>query len=425
MAMGTLEPRPGHAGRVPARRGDLDVLRALVVVGLVFFHSAVIFGAGEFTVKAEREHQLATVFLAFGATWGMPLLFVISGMGVWYSLGSRGPAAFARERLRRLGVPLLVGLLTLVPLQVYLGLRRAGDPGAAGGFYARFWDVRPALDFPFVVRADPDGGLFETGHLWFLVCLLGFSLVLLPGLMAMGGPGGRRLVEGVAGLLGRPGGLLAPILPLAALEVTLGSEVGHGGWNHLSYAVFLIYGFLAAADPRIGQAFRRRWRPAMALGGLLFVAAGAVVAAAGGDGDPLAGMDLPAMAFRLLKSAAGWSWVVAILGLAASRAASTRTPAAPGPARAGALRRLGAWLNDAVLAFYLLHETVVVVVAYVVLTWKLAAGVQYLLISGVSLAATLLLCQLVRGSPVTRFLFGLKPDRRPSGPARRPVPSTP
>ena len=46
-----------------------------------------------------------------------------------------------------------------------------------GSFYARFWDVRPALDFPFVLTAAPDG-VFETGHLWFLVCLLGFSLVL-------------------------------------------------------------------------------------------------------------------------------------------------------------------------------------------------------------------------------------------------------
>jgi GNAT superfamily N-acetyltransferase len=44
------------------RRGELDVLRALVV-GLVLFHSAVIFGAGEFPVKAETEHRLATVFL--------------------------------------------------------------------------------------------------------------------------------------------------------------------------------------------------------------------------------------------------------------------------------------------------------------------------------------------------------------------------
>jgi peptidoglycan/LPS O-acetylase OafA/YrhL len=93
----------GTVEQPPARRGELDVLRALVVVGLVFFHSAVIFGAGEFPVKTETEQRLATVCLAFGATWGMPLLFMISGMGVWYSLGSRSAAAFARERLRRLG----------------------------------------------------------------------------------------------------------------------------------------------------------------------------------------------------------------------------------------------------------------------------------------------------------------------------------
>src|SRR5919204_3009487 len=134
MAALAVGPRQ-HVQAVPARRGELDVLRALVVVGLVFFHSAVIFGPGDFPVKAAAENRVATVFLAFGATWGMPLLFVISGMGAWYSLRSRGAAAFARERLRRLGVPLLVGLATLVPLQVWLGLRRTGQAGSWAGVY--------------------------------------------------------------------------------------------------------------------------------------------------------------------------------------------------------------------------------------------------------------------------------------------------
>jgi peptidoglycan/LPS O-acetylase OafA/YrhL len=59
-----IDDRGRTAEPSPPRRGELDVLRALVVVGLVFFHSAVIFGAGEFPVKAETEHRLATVFLA-------------------------------------------------------------------------------------------------------------------------------------------------------------------------------------------------------------------------------------------------------------------------------------------------------------------------------------------------------------------------
>jgi glucans biosynthesis protein C len=341
----------------------------LVVVGLVFFHTAVIFGAGEFPVKADTENPVATVFLGFGGTWGMPLLFLISGMGIWYSLRFRDPGVFARERLRRLGVPLLVGLLTLVPLQVYLGLRRAGDPSSWGQFYARFWEVRPSLNVPFVLTAAP-GGVFETGHLWFLVCLLAFSLVLLPGFVFLRGLRGGRLVQRLTGLLARPGGLLLLALPLAAVEVALGGEVGHGGWNHGSYALLLVYGCLAAADPRIGEAFRR------------------------------------------LRSVDGWLWVVAVVGLArcwSHRQRSAAQAAPDRPDRERLLRRLGTYANDAVLPFYVLHETVIVVVAYFVLAWPVGGGAQYCLIALVSLAATLLLYDLgVRRSPLTRFLFGLK-----------------
>jgi hypothetical protein len=140
------------------------------------------------------ERLVAAVFLAFGATWGMPLLFTISGTGVWYSVRSRGPAGFARE---------------------------------------------------------------------------GFSLVLLPGL---------RLLDRAHGQ--GPAAVLVLAVAIVAVEVLLGSEVGHGGWRRASYALFLVAGFLAAADRRIGQAF------------------------------------------RLLKTVDGLLWVVAILGLAGSR----RTP---------------------------------------------------------------------------------------------------
>jgi glucan biosynthesis protein C len=396
----------------PTRRDELDLLRASVVVGLVFFHTAVIFGAGEFPVKAATENRVATVFLGFGAAWGMPLLFLISGMGIWYSLLSRSPRTFAKERLRRLGVPLLVGLLTLIPLQVYLGLRWAGEPSSYASFYARFWDVRPALDFPFPITAAPDG-VFETGHLWFLVCLLGFSLVLLPGFVWLRRPAGRWLLERLVGLLARPGGLLLPALPLAVVEVALGSEVDHGGWNHGSYALFLLYGFLAAADPRISEELQRRWRPAAALGLLLFLAAGAAYGAADAGAEPFTDMDPRSIGFRLLKSVDGWLWVVAIVGLARSQLQRRRSSPAQPPhhraGQAGLLRRLGAYANEAVLPFFVLHETVIVVVAYLVLSWPIGAGAQYGVIALISLAATLLLYDLgVRRSPLTRFLFGLK-----------------
>jgi surface polysaccharide O-acyltransferase-like enzyme len=408
--------RPAAPARPGARRGELDLLRALVVVGLVLFHTTVIFGAGEFPVKAARESAVATAFLAFGATWGMPLLFVISGMGIWYSLRSRGAGAFARERLRRLGVPLVVGVLTLVPLQGYLGLRRSGDAGSLVGFYRRFLEVRPSLDFPFVVKAAGGGG-FETGHLWFLVCLLGFSLALLPAFVLLRRPAGARLVGRLGGLLARPGAVLLLGLPLAAVELPLGSEVGYAAWNRYSYALLLAYGYLASAEPRIGEAFQRQWRPAMAAGVLLFAAAGPVFAAASAHGDPFTGSDPLSLAFRLLKSVDGWLWVVAILGLARHRMARRRSSAARRPAgdhsAAGVAGRIGAYANEAVLPFYVLHEPVIVAVACLVLPWRIGVPAQILLISLIALVTTLLAYDLgVRRSAITRWLFGLKPIPR-------------
>jgi peptidoglycan/LPS O-acetylase OafA/YrhL len=110
--------------------------------------------------------------------------------------------------------------------------------------------------------------------------------------------------------------------------------------------------------------------------------------------------------------------VVAIIGLAHSRIQRRRrSPAQPTPDRTdrvSRLRRLGASANDIVLPFYVLHETVIVVVAYFVLAWPIPGAAQYCVIAIAALAVTLLLCDLgIRRSPVTRFLFGLKPIGRP------------
>ncbi len=192
----------------------------------------------------------------------------------------------------------------------------------------------------------------------------------------------------------------------------------HGGWNDGSYALFLTYGYLVAADARIGEALQRQWRPAMAFAVLLFMTAGPLFAAAAARGDPFTDIDPLSVTFRLIKSVDGWLWVVAILGLARSPIAhrpkaAARRPSAGRIDRASAVNRLGAYANDAVLPFYVLHETVIVVIAFFVLSWRIGAGAQYVSISLASLAATLLLYDLgVRRTRITRFLFGLKPKRR-------------
>jgi len=119
-AAGTAASRslPGRPG---GRRGELDVARALVVAGLVVFHSAAVFAVGtSWFVTDPRPSIGFSVFMVWGSLWGMPLLFLVSGMGVRYAMRSRTAWGFAAERLGRLGIPFVTGLVLLVPPMFYL-----------------------------------------------------------------------------------------------------------------------------------------------------------------------------------------------------------------------------------------------------------------------------------------------------------------
>ena len=109
------------------RLREIDALRAGLVYGVVVFHSARVFDPFDFTVKADTESVLAGAFVLFASLWDLPLFFVLAGYGIWHSLGRRTAGAFARERLARLAVPLVFGLLVIVPPQVHVERLVAGE----------------------------------------------------------------------------------------------------------------------------------------------------------------------------------------------------------------------------------------------------------------------------------------------------------
>jgi hypothetical protein len=182
------------------RQPELDFLRAFVVIGLFFFHTARVFDSGVFYIKNEPTSEIVDAILGCVVVWGMPLLFTISGMGAWHSLSSRKPHNFVVERVRRLLVPLVFGVLVVVPPQVWVRLKSQTDySGTYWEFYRLWFDLELRLmEFPFVVQASPTTRLFETGHLWFLALLFAFTLLLFPIFLWLRGPTGRSLIDRVS-----------------------------------------------------------------------------------------------------------------------------------------------------------------------------------------------------------------------------------
>jgi len=400
----------------PERRRDLDLMRMFVVVGLVFFHSARIFDTGGFYVKNDPTSDLVSVAVSFAAMWGMPLLFVISGMGIWYSLRSRTTKAFAWERVRRLLVPLLFGVIVIVPPQIWTRLR--GDPGydeSYWEFLPRFFDVEfTPGGFPFVVGSDPATGLFEWAHLWFVVLLFAYSLLLLPVIWYLRKPAGLPMIDKLAERTDRLWVIVVAGLPFAVLDAALGGEEGLAGWSRYSYAVFILYGYILATDRRFGRALRRHRKSALLLGIVTFAAVGFLfVLGSETEGvNTLLDYNAVSLGMRAVRGVSGWLWVVAIMGFASGGGKQARAPTEAKRALS-LVDRVSAYTSEAVLPFYVLHQTVIVLLAFYVVQWPISATLKYLIICLISLVMILGIYDVaVRRTGPTRFLLGMKPPRR-------------
>lgn len=382
----------------PERRTSMDALRALVVIGLVFFHSALVFDEGsDFYVKNAETTGATMIIAGVAVVWAMPMLFLIAGLGAWHSTAKRGAGGFAVERLRRLGVPLVFATATFLPVPQWLRLR--ADPAYTESyleFLPRFFQVRVELDrFPFVLQGEH----YETGHLWFVLLLLTFSLILAPLVRWLPRDRTRRISDAMAGAVRGRGVILLGAVPLAMACALLGLQEEYGGWHRWTYLLFFLYGFVLAGDERFRAAMRRDARLAAAVGLAVFLA-GAPAFVIAGDGT-FTELTPVAMGARALYGAAGWCWVIAILGLL-DRPPSGRTSSA-------GEHRLSAYLAPAVLPLYILHQPIVVGVAFVVVGWHLPMPVKYVLLVLISLALTVAAYDLlVRRTRVTRFLFGMR-----------------
>ncbi len=64
----------------PERRYDIDWIRILAVLLLIYSHSACIFGYPSWQVNNAQRSAGMTQFMSFTSLWHMPLLFLVSGM---------------------------------------------------------------------------------------------------------------------------------------------------------------------------------------------------------------------------------------------------------------------------------------------------------------------------------------------------------
>ncbi|MCL4533795.1 MAG: acyltransferase family protein [Bacteroidetes bacterium] len=390
---------PGAAKTGPARRYDIDWLR-VGTIGLVFlFHSARFFDPWPWHVKNGQTSMAAALYAGALLQVIMPMFFVLSGISTYYAIGALRQG-FLRERARRLVVPLLFGILVLSPHQIYLERLTHGQ--TADSFFA--W-LPSYFNDPYLGN-EYDGNFAWFGvHLWYLLFLFLFSVMMLPLFLWLRAGRGQRLAGGLVTALAQPGMLFAPVLLLALAEfATYASPVldiftDFGGWNPLVYLLLFVCGYLFLADDRLKGALVRQRRVSLVAGLLLLPAYFAVTYLAPWQDN---GVLLEPIA-ATVRAADMWAWLMALLGLGIAHLSFDHRW----------LRRA----NEGVLPFYMLHQPVILLVGFVIVQWDLPMIVKYLLIMAASLPVILGAYEfIVRRVGFLRFLFGLKVERGGPGP---------
>jgi hypothetical protein len=162
-AMEPPRPAPGPARRLAC----IDNLKVLLVAVIIAVHAVVGYSdwAGAWAYQPAAEVRLAQVtqdllgtLILPGVLFAMGLFFLLSGLVIPRSVDRKGPRRFARDRLLRLGIPLVVWMLGIWPAAVYAAHRINGERYA---FSEQITGAEPFLD---------------TGPLWFVEVLLIYSL---------------------------------------------------------------------------------------------------------------------------------------------------------------------------------------------------------------------------------------------------------
>ena len=406
----------------------------LIVLGLVFFHSTQIFSGSGFFVENTQQSDLtvlvANLFLAFANMWGIPLMMLIAGSAIWFSLRKRTLGQFLLNRLQRLVIPFITGMLLILPPQVWISQKfhLPSYDESYPQFLVGFFDVRFSLSaFPQFIVGAPSNTNWTTSYLWFLNFLFVYTLIMLPIFWNLRQESGQSWVSGFVSFLARPWAIYLLALPLGLIEAFLMTD-STGVWNRFVWPIFLLYGFLLACDQRFGRVIQRHRRSALLLGItaflLYFACTGYLLTVV--EGVPFTDYSPVGLLGRFFKGLGSWFWIIAIMGYARQfsqrRAHQDQGSAVqddnPGsahlevPGEPGWRDKLAEYSREAQLPFYVLHQLLIILIGFFVVQWPLNAFFKYIVIVLGAILATLLIYDIaVRRTPTTRFLFGLKPRK--------------
>jgi len=387
---GTSRPMPAAAGvqsRTTSRLLFVDNIRVLLTILVVLFHLMITYaGTGSWYYREGREDfitgALGAWFLTVNQAYFMGLFLLISAYFVPGSYDRKGAGRFLKDRLIRLGIPVALYSWIIRPLLAYL------DP-------VRFPVSRPPFWSFITGNYLKNEAVFGAGPLWFIETLLIFSVAyVLWRLLARPRPAEPAVEIRFPGSVSIA--LFALLLGVAGFLVRLGLPVG---WNFVplnlqfpffaQYIALFVIGLVAYRRNSLLSLPDRVGRLWLGIAGLMILLFWPLVLGGGALDkglDPFrGGWHWQALAYALWESFLCLGMCIGLIYVFHRYAD-----------RQG---RLARFLSRNAYTAYLIHEVVIIALAYAVRDVALYPLLKWGLMSLVAVSLCFGLSSLIRKLP--------------------------
>jgi len=381
-----------------SRQAYLDWLRIAAILGVLFFHAAMPFVQDEnWHVFNKERSDLLSEFNFWLSRFRMPLLFFISGAVSYYMLIKYNGKYFIKQRFVRLMIPLLFGMLVIVPPQIYL--ERVNQ-----GFTGSFWEFYPTI---FRGVPYPEGNT-SWHHLWFILYLFIYDLISVPLFKWLLFGKGKNFVEKKLGWLAKGKRIYLLMVPsmiaFSSLILKFPSIQNLvSDWAmFIYYYLFVMLGYLVMCNLRLIESMvrNRRFSMLLAFGSLILMnyfrwndLRPSQVLGSNWEKHTLTYLYLS------IYPLIAWSWIMMLVGYAKKYIDKPH--------------RIHSYVNQSIYPFYILHQTVIVLLAFYVVKVEESILAKYLFIVVVTFVLCLFIYHiLIRPFTITRVLFGMKPVKK-------------
>lgn len=369
----------------------IDALRVIAISMMFIFHVSMVFVSDwGWHIKNTQTSSILLELNFWMSSFRMPLLFFVSGFISYILIRRMNWTYFINLRFKRLIIPTLIWTFVLVAPQIYFERKLQGANMTYLEFYKSFLEL----------RWWPQGN-FHWLHLWFIPYLFCYNLISIPLVFLLQQK--NKLVKMLNDFFQRPFSLFVfvfiAILPYTFLYEGFPAsyDLIHDIARHSFFFFFIIAGLLFFRFPQILKNLQNNRRIFIFLAFLTIV----VINIIRWNGwEPFTlwenSFEKPqTYLYLILLNTNTWMWVLSAL--------------AYGKLYLNKKSKFLNYANTAVYPFYILHQTVIVVLAYYIVQTDDSIILKFTFLLVVCFWIILMIYHyLIRPNNILRFLFGMK-----------------